>query len=91
MVSTAEAEKSSSAKEKSHILHNHNHDFIYEEENTHLLLIYGMQESQELSKKARKRAETKLGNKSSSKSPGTPLKQRVLSLGLEVPVSDGRE
>jgi hypothetical protein len=45
-------------------------------------LFNPVQQSQE----ARKRAETKLGNRSSSKSPGTALKQRVLSLGLEMPV-----
>ena len=82
---TAEAcgEKSSAMK-KSRILHNH--DFIYEEENPCLRLIDRVQQSQELSKEARKRAETKLNNRASSKSPGTALKQQVLSLGLEVPV-----
>ena len=83
---TAEAcgGEKSSARKKSRILHNH--DFIYEEENPCLRLIDRVQQSQEQSKEARKRAETKLNNRASSKSPGTALKQQVLSLGLEVPV-----
>jgi hypothetical protein len=80
---TAEAcGEKSSARKTSRILHNH--DFIYEEENPCLRLIDRVQQSQELSKEARKRAETKLNNRASSKSPGTALKQQVLSLGLEV-------
>ncbi len=82
---TTKAEKSSSPKEKSHILYNQ--DFIYEEENPCLRLINCMQQSQEVSKEARKRVETKLGNRLSSKSLGTALKQRVILLGLEAQVA----
>jgi hypothetical protein len=49
----AAEEKSSSAKEKSGILHDHN-DFIYEEEKPNLRLINREQQSQELLKEARK-------------------------------------
>ena len=80
---TAEAcGEKSSARKKSRMLHNQ--DFIYEEENPCLRLIDRVQQSQELSKEARKRAETKLNNR--SKLSGTALKQKVMSLGLEVPV-----
>jgi hypothetical protein len=48
----AAKEKSSSMKEKSCILYDHN-DFIYKEENPGLRLINRMQQSQELSKEAR--------------------------------------
>ncbi len=82
---TAKAKKLSLAKEKHHILQNQK--FIYKEENPHLCLINRMQQLQELSKEAKILwAETKLGNKLSSKLPGTALKQQVPLLGLEVPV-----
>jgi hypothetical protein len=51
----AAKEKSSSAKEKSRILHDH-HNFIYEEENPSLRLINCVQQSQELSREVRKQA-----------------------------------
>ncbi|KAL7543761.1 hypothetical protein ACHAXR_013059, partial [Thalassiosira sp. AJA248-18] len=71
-----------SAKKKSRILH---HDFIYEEENPFYHLIDRVRQSRELSKEARKRAETKLNNRRSSSKSGTALKQQVLQLGLEIP------
>jgi hypothetical protein len=83
---TKEAENSSSAMEKSHILHNNHTNFIYEEENPSLWLINCVQQLQKLSKEARKQTKTKLGNRSSLKLPGTALEQQVLSLGLEVSV-----
>ncbi len=48
----AKAEKLSSTKDKSHILHKH--DFIYEEENSSLRLINHVQQLQEISKEVRK-------------------------------------
>ena len=71
-------------KRKSRIL-NH-HDFIYEEENPFYHLIDRVQQSRELSKVTRKRAETKLNNRYSSKSGGALIRQKELSLGLQIPL-----
>jgi hypothetical protein len=45
-----------------------------------------VQQLKDLSKEARKQVKMKMGNRLSSKAPGTTLKQWVLLLGLEVPV-----
>ena len=71
-------------KRKSRIL-NH-HDFIYEEMNPFYHLIDRVQQSRELSKVTRKRAETKLNNRYSSKSGGALIRQKELSLGLQIPL-----
>lgn len=69
-----------SVKKRSRIIR---HDCIYEEENPFYYLIDRVQQSRELSKEARKRAEIKLNNRSSK--AGAALKQQTLQLGMEIP------
>ena len=76
-----EVTKERVAKKRSRIL---NHDLVYEDDNSFILLSERVRQSKAEAQEARKRAEKKLFNRSAQKTATVPIRQQVL--GLDFPL-----